>query len=349
MHILNRVTTVGKRFKLNELMLTALITLACTANCAWSGETLRINGRLHVCQKKLCNEKNNPIQLKGVSSHGIQLFGWQGWKGKDTKRSCLTTGSLDTLDNDWNANVLRIAMYVQQGGYATNPDAFTEQMNSLIKEAERRGMYAIVDWHILSPGDPNINLGMAEVFFKKIANDNKGRKNLLYEIANEPNGDNVDWEHTVKPYAIKLIKVIREIDPNSVIIVGNPDWSSLKFYQDIINSPLEFPNIMYTFHFYAATHGERGLTNVRNASNILPIFVTEFGIGRADGGGTNDFAMTDKYLKLFAERQISWVGWSYSDAPETSAAWKIGTCPNGPWIDSNLNPSGRYIKSKLKN
>jgi endoglucanase len=221
-------------------------------------------------------------------------------------------------------------------------------MNTLIKEAERRGMYAIVDWHILSPGDPIVNLARAKVFFKKIASDNKDRKNLLYEIANEPNGDAVDWKGTVKPYAEALIPVIRAIDPNSVIIVGNPNWSSLKFYKDIINSPLEFPNIMYTFHFYAATHGERGLKNVRDASNKLPIFVTEFGLGKADGSGANDIAMTDKYLNLFGERQISWVGWSYSDAPETSAAWKTGTCPSGPWSNSNLSPSGQYVRTKLK-
>jgi endoglucanase len=151
-----------------------------------------------------------------------------------------------------------------------------------------------------------------------------------------------------------LIPVIRAIDNKTVILVGTAGWSSLgvsdgSSSQDIINAPLSFPNIMYTFHFYAASHRDEYLNEVDYASNTLPIFVTEFGSQAYTGDGANDFAMTDRYLQLFANKKISWTNWNYSDDPLSGAVWKTGTCSNGPWTDSNLKASGVYIKAKIMN
>jgi len=306
------------------------------------------NGQLSVCGNGLCNEHGSRIQLKGMSSHGIQ---WYGWQDGPTEIPCLTTASLDMLTKTWKASVIRISMYVQEGGYETNPTGYTNQVNALIDEATKRGVYAIVDWHILTPGDPNVNLAKAKTFFTAIANAHKNNNNLFYEIANEPNG--VSWS-AIKTYAEALIPVIRAIDNKTVILVGTPGWSSLgvsdgRSSQDIINAPLNFPNIMYTFHFYAASHRDEYLNEVDYASNTLPIFATEFGSQTYSGDGANDFVMTDRYLQLFATKKISWTNWNYSDDPLSGAVWKTGACSNGPWTDSNLKPSGAYIKGKIMN
>lgn len=95
-----------------------------------------------------------PIQLRGMSTHGLQWYS-----------QCVTSGSLDALATDWNADVLRISMYIQEGGYETDPRKFTDLVHSIIEQATARGMYAIVDWHMLSPGDPNHNLSRAKTFF----------------------------------------------------------------------------------------------------------------------------------------------------------------------------------------
>ena len=58
----------------------------------------------------LCNQYGKPIQLRGMSTHGLQWF-----------PNCYNTASLDTLANDWKADVLRIAMYVQEDGYDDQP------------------------------------------------------------------------------------------------------------------------------------------------------------------------------------------------------------------------------------
>lgn len=312
-----------------------------------TGTPVAVNGQLSVCGTQLCNEHGQTIQLKGMSSHGIQ---WYGWQNSNTEIACLTTASLDTLANTWGANVMRISMYVQEGGYETDPAGFTKQVNDLIDEATNRGIYAIVDWHILNPGDPNVNLSKAKTFFTAIANAHKGNNNLLYEIANEPNG--VSWNQ-IKTYAEALIPVIRAIDNKTVILIGTAGWSSLgvsdgRSSQDIINAPVNFPNIMYTFHFYAASHKDNYLNEVDKASDVLPIFVTEFGTQTYSGDGANDFVMTDKYLQLFARKKIGWTNWNFSDDSLSGAVWVNGTCSNGPWTDSRLKPAGVYIKANIK-
>lgn len=35
-----------------------------------------INGPLKVCGNFLCNQHGKPIQLRGMSTHGLQWYGW---------------------------------------------------------------------------------------------------------------------------------------------------------------------------------------------------------------------------------------------------------------------------------
>lgn len=297
-----------------------------------------INGQLSVCGTKLCNEEGAPIQLRGMSTHGLQWYG-----------HCLTSNSWNALIEQFHVNVIRLSLYVQEGGYETNPEHFTQLVNELINKASNLGIYVIVDWHMLTPGDPNYNLERAKMFFTDIATANKNKNNLLYEIANEPNG--VNWA-TIKNYADQVIPVIRAIDPNAPIIVGTPGWSSLGVsdghsYQEIVNNPIQFSNILYTFHFYAASHGEEYFDALDHASNVLPIFVTEFGTQTHTGDGENNFPMSDRYMQLMANKKISWVNWNFSDDFRSGAVWKDGTCDQNIWTEQRLKPAGVYIKSKL--
>ncbi|HEY8399918.1 MAG TPA: cellulase family glycosylhydrolase, partial [Cytophagaceae bacterium] len=300
------------------------------------------NGQLRVCGTKLCNQYGNPIQLRGMSTHGIQWYGW----GK-----CLTKASLDALAYDWGADILRISMYVQEGGYESNPTGFTNQVSTLINEATERGMYALVDFHQLTPGDPNYNLENAKRFFTDIANAHKNKNNIIYDICNEPNG--VPWSR-IKTYADQIIPVIRAIDPDAVILIGTHGWGSLgisdgRTAQDIVNNPVNFPNIMYTFHFYAKSHQTRYLQELDWASDRLPIFVTEFGTQEASGDGANDFTMAQKYIDLMRQKKISWINWNYSDDFRSGAVWQSGTCSNGPWTTNRLKPAGSWVRERMLN
>jgi len=172
-----------------------------------------------------------------------------------------------------------------------------------------------------------------------MANAHKDRKNVIYEICNEPNG--VSWSQVVT-YANDIIPRIRAIDPDAVIIVGTPNWSQLG--EDVVNNKLAFTNIMYTFHFYAATHDTSMLTNFVGR---LPIFVTEWAATEASGAGGTNYTRADQYISIMQTNKISWCAWSWSEAPETSGMLNVGSCDAANW--TSLKQSGTYVVGKVSN
>jgi len=301
---------------------------------------LQANGQLHVCGVKLCNDGRAAVQLRGMSTHGLQWYA-----------QCVNDASLDALAGDWGADVTRISMYVQEGGYETDPAGFTDRVSSIIDEVTERGMYALVDWHLLDPGDPYYNLERAKTFFTEIGRRHNGNTNLLYEIANEPNG--VPWSR-IKSYAEELIPVIRAVDPETPVIVGTPGWSSLGVSDggdeaEIVANPVHADNVMYTFHFYAASHGDEYLNALSRAADALPMFVTEFGTQEYTGDGPDDFAMAQRYVDLMAAKGISWTNWNYSDDERSGAVFEPGTCPAGPFTTpERLKPAGEWVRDRIR-
>ncbi len=299
------------------------------------------HGRLKVCGTQLCGANGRPVQLTGMSTHGTQWY-----------PHCVTDKSLDALAYDWRADVLRVSTYVQEGGYATDPAKFTARAQRFVDQAHRRGMYAIIDWHMLSPGDPHYNTGRAKTFFREMARTYRDNPGVLYEIANEPSG--VSWSR-IKSYAEEIIPVIRAEDPDAVVLVGTRAWSSFGVSEgggewEVVNNPVRASNIMYTFHFYAASHRGAYLAALDRASSRLPVFVTEFGTQNYAGEGANDFAMSQRYLDLMRSKKISWVNWNYSDDHRSGAVFKTGTCDRDTtWTGTSvLKQAGVWVRGKLR-
>ena len=303
------------------------------------GTPVEINGKLSVCGVNLCNADGDPVQLRGMSSHGLQFF-----------PDCVNAGSLDALRNDWDADFIRLSMYVQEGGLETDPEGFTAKVNGLVDEASELGLYVIVDFHILTPGDPNVNVGLAKTFFEDVSSEHADKDNVIYEIANEPNG--VSWDG-ILTYAKQVVPVIRKNAPDSVVLVGTRGFSSLGLTDgadetEIIKQPVPFENIMYTFHFYAASHGDDRRAAVARAAKSLPLFVSEFGTQTFTGDGTNDFDSTTEWLDLLKENKISYGMWSLSDGKESNSAFVQGTCAGDEFEgDEVLTEAGRYLRSRI--
>jgi endoglucanase len=305
------------------------------------GTPVGANGQLKICGNKLCNKNNKAIQLRGMSTHGLQ---WHN--------ACYNQASIQSLAKDWKADVIRVSMYVQEGGYATDPDGFTTKADAIIDQAIAQGMYVLIDWHILTPGDPNENLDGAKQYFTHMATKYGSKPNVMYEIANEPNG--VSWA-SIKSYSEKIIPVIRAIDPDSVIVVGTRGFASLGLAeggspQEIIDNPVSGSNLMYNFHFYAASHGDDWRNKVSAAADKLPIFVTEWGTQSYTGDGANDFTSAQKWIDMMKQKQLSWTNWNYSDDFRSGAVFKTNTCPNGPWTGTGaLKEAGTWVQDKIKN
>ena len=296
-------------------------------------------GRLHVKGTKLVDKKGHEVQLSGVSTHGLS------WYPQYVNDKCFAQ-----LHDKWGANVVRLAMYTEEyNGYCSGDAKNRSDLKKLIKKgvrlAKKHKMYVIVDWHILSDGNPNSHKKEAKAFFREMSREFKGYNNVIYEICNEPN-NGTSWKE-IKSYARSVISTIRKNDKKAVIVVGTPTWS-----QDVDQAaadPIKGDNIMYALHFYAATHK----TDLRNKMTAainkgLPVFVTEYGICDASGNGVIDKKEADRWIQTMDEYGVSYIAWNLSNKQESSSIIK-SSCPKvSGFKKSELSDEGRWLYHLLR-
>lgn len=131
------------------------------------------HGKLHVQGTQLCDEHGAAVELHGMSSHGIQWF-----PQYTTKQAIANTAA-------YGANLFRVAMYTGEGGYLSSPAQIKKAAYAAMDAAIENDMYVIIDWHILSDGDPLTHLKEAQA----------------------------------------LVKTIRSNAPDSIILIGPGTWS----------------------------------------------------------------------------------------------------------------------------
>lgn len=295
------------------------------------------NGALSVKGTQLVDEKGQAVQLRGISTHGIAWF-----------PDFVNQDAVMQLSKDWGANLFRIAMYTDEnGGYCTDGDK--EKLKALVTDgveyAKQADMYVIVDWHILHDSNPLTHKAEALQFFKEMTEKLKGEKHVLYEICNEPNSG-CSWED-IKTYANEVIPVIRENAPEAVILVGTPTWS--QEIEKPQNDPITgYDNIMYTLHFYAATHKEDLRSKMVSAVEAgTPVFVSEYGLCDASGNGGNDLGQAQSWIDTMDQHGISYAVWSFCNKEETSALIASSCRKTSDFTREDLSESGKWIYDML--
>ncbi len=327
--------------RLMTLLLTFLLLLPALAAGARTEADrptyFDAHGALRVSGGRLVDASGQPVQLRGVSTLGLAWF-----------PQFVNEGAFRTLRDDWGANTVRLAMYTcEDGGYLTGGDR--ESLEALIDEGVNLcaglGLYAIIDWHILSDGDPNLHADEAEDFFRRMSARYADIPNVLYEICNEPNGKGVNWP-VVKAYAQRIIPVIRENAPEAVILCGTPNWS-----QDVDRAaadPIDDANLMYVLHFYAASHR---LALRKRAEKALaagaPLFISEFNICESSGDGAIDYDSAAAWRELIREHGLSYIAWSLSNADESAALIRADCDRTSDWTDADLSETGLWLRAAL--
>jgi endoglucanase len=292
-------------------------------------QPVALHGRLAVQEGKLVDAKNKPIALHGMS------FGWHCFWPR-----FYNAGAVGTLKKDWQCTVVRAAMGVEPDkGYIKDSAGSVKNIKAVVDAAIQHGIYVIIDFH-----SHNIKAAEAKTFFTEMAAAYHQYPNIIYEIFNEP--DYESWAE-VKQYSINIINTIRAIDSSNIILVGNPHWD-----QDIL-LPMSDPitgvnNIMYSLHFYAATHKQflrdQAATAVKNG---LPVFISECAAMEASGDGPINETEWDAW-KLWADKNmISWVAWSVSDKNETCSVLQPGASSAGPWKEADIKPAGLLMRKAL--
>ncbi len=287
-----------------------------------------------------------PIQLIGASSHGLSWF--PGYVNKEAYQN---------LRDEWGMNMVRIAVYAREGTYGyvcddngeKNADAVSyndEIIQKGVEAAAELGMYVIIDWHVLNY-NPNNDLEEAKAFFAKYATMYKDYDNVLFEICNEPTG--TSWYdgsgNDLYTYCCAVSQVIRDCGSDAVIICGTNNYS--QEVDEVAAKPLSeagFQNIMYTCHFYAASHYEEQQQKLLNAINAgIPVMVTEYGLCTASGDGIYDLDNTDKWLDICDENNVSYACWAMSNSQESAAYFKTDCLKHSGWTEEDLTVTSKYL------
>lgn len=290
--------------------------------------------QLHVDGMFLLDASGDTVVLNGPS------LGWHSNWGRFYNDSTVMA-----FKEKWGANITRAAIGAHTSGDVVNcydadsADAMTK-LYTVIDAAIANGMYIICDWH-----SHENRLDDAMKFFTDVTGKYGDTPNIIYEIWNEPT--EVEWQE-IKDYANKLIPVIREKAPNSVIIVGTPRWD-----QDVdiaSESPLEFDNLLYALHFYAASHGDEYRAKAEKAiANGLPLIISECGSMENTGDGPIGYESWDKWVKIADDNKLSMLMWDIADKDETCSMVTPDASDNAMhWTDSQLKEWAKLAMKTVK-
>jgi len=308
-----------------------LLLLFFLVSCKPSfNQPVKEHGQLGLQGVQLVDEHGAKVVLNGVS------FGWHNFWPR-----FYTEETVSWLVKDWDISVVRAAMGVEpEKGYLQQPEWSVEKIENVIRGAIASDIYVIIDWH-----SHGLQTEGAVEFFSEMARKYGSNPHVIYEIFNEPVYQS--WTE-IKEYSTRVIQAIRQYDPDNIIIVGSPHWD-----QDIhlvADDPLTgFSNIMYSVHFYAATHGKSLRERCDYAlSKGIPVFVSESAGMSANGDGPLDYTSWKEWLDWMEYNGISNITWSVSDKNETCSMLLPSASSTGNWSDSDLKESGLKTRELIR-
>lgn len=295
--------------------------------------------KLNVKAGKLYNDRGEEIQLRGISSYWLMPY-----------VQLLTKKALLTLRDDFKINCIRFPVSTYHYGQLGQKETELSKLYELTDIATELGMYVIIDWHVLGERDPMITADYAVDFFTCVTERYRESANILYEICNEPNITGT-WDK-VGEYTKLIIPIIRKKSPENVILIGTPTWSqdvdlavSEPFLSEEELSTPTYSNIMYSLHFYAATHKEYLRQKALKAIEAgIGVFIDEFGLCDASGNGFVDTEEAKLWKSFIDKYNLSYINWNYSTCDESSAFLKHTCTKLYGFTDEDLTQQGLIIK-----
>lgn len=298
---------------------------------------------LHVEGTQLVNEAGEPVVLRGVS------FGWHNlWP------RFYNAGAVKTFHKKWGVNIFRASIGVddlhETGdnlGYVSDPETAMDCLYSVIDAAIENDSYVIVDWHShrMHP-DEETGADKAAEFFSEVVTRYRNVPNVIYELYNEPIMDSIPQIFNYCESLCNLIGTMSDVKP--VILMGSPHWDQdIHLIADAVEAGFEptYPNLMWTMHFYAATHKEYLRECCQHALDKgLPLFFSECGGCEASGNGNLDEESWNEWSEWAEQRGITMLTWNVGDKNETSAMFTPEAKSEGPWPDKVITPWGKFVK-----
>lgn len=285
---------------------------------------------LKVDSNKIVTESGEQVLLKGISSHGLEWY-----------YELLTENAFKYLKKEFDINTFRIAIYPSE---KFDLESIKLKLYPVVDKLIELDLYVIIDWHTLEEADPNVYIENSKIFFAEVSKKYSDSPNILFEICNEPNSNPVTWDNHIKPYAEKIIPIIRANSSKSIIIVGTPDYC--KKVNKAADNPLNHENIVYSAHFYAGVHGKVLKDNIEYAlEKEIPVLVTEWGTTDATGDGKIYEEASKQWIEFLEDKNIGYINWSFCNKKEGSAILNEKyTKEKDKVIHKYLTESGKLVK-----
>ena len=113
-----------------------------------------------------------------------------------------------------------------------------------------------------------------ESFWLRASGRFSNRKNLLFDLINEPHDrDDAESARLMQ----QLVERIHQRVPEAIVVVGGPNWAhSVDAYR---RKPLKGENIVYSAHQYLPYDApEQFEANFAKAARVVPVLIGEFGV-----------------------------------------------------------------------
>jgi hypothetical protein len=245
--------------------------------------------RLHVDGNKIKDPNGNVVILRGIDMMDLGVT--QDWYGGATAMIDRITNKNDTQSYSpgWYPKVARIDItppdsvnYSWPHPFDPNNTDLYNLLRTVVNYYAAKDMYAIIDWHYIAHTSDHV--ASTSAFWTYMAPRFANDAHVMFELFNEPNDEgasDTDIWLTVRANMQTWVNIVRTYAPNTVILVGGPNYSSTLAPQ--VTYPIDDNNIIYVAHIYPAhwlsIYGSQDYfkSQMITCAAVYPVMMTEWG------------------------------------------------------------------------
>lgn len=257
---------------------------------------------LHVEGSSIRNNDSEGVRLTGLATE-------QAWQYDEDQ--------IRYLKEEWNVSVIRLPLLPKDWYYVDQSarTSYLQHVDRFLDWTRKYGIYVVLDgWQ--KPGDPTHIEGDLTTAWDILAERYRDQPHVIWNIYNEPN-DTVSWGEWV-PLAERLIDTVRSHNPVSkVVTVDGVRWARDFNLEE--GPTVQRDNVIYAAHPYPDAYGGPETWNAQTwdaafgripEKHNSPVMIEEWGFPHH---GKGDTEYGESLLGYSRDRNLSWIGWIYSD------------------------------------